>query len=60
VFKQGGSLRLVLPKRTLAYLKMAEDQDENEYSTLILIVTDRGILMRPLADLLQDDEMKNL
>ena len=61
IFEQGGSLRLVIPKKILRYLNVTldpDDQDEN--ATVILIVTDRGILIRPLSDLLRDDEMKNL
>ena len=58
VFRQGGSLRLILPKKSYAYLKIPRDTDDNEYSTVILIATDKGILMRSLTDYLGDDDMK--
>jgi hypothetical protein len=60
IFKQGGSLRVILPKRSFAFLKMPREPDESDFATVILIATDKGILMRPLSDFLQDEEMKNL
>ena len=60
IFKQGGSLRVILPKRSFSLLKMPREPDESDFATVILIATDKGILMRPLSDFLQDEEMKNL
>lgn len=60
VFRQGGSLRLILPKRAFVLLKIPRnpDDDSSDFSTVILVATNKGILMRPLADYLSDDDMK--
>lgn len=58
IFKQGGSLRLILPKKVLSVLKMPRDPDESDFATVILIATDKGILLRQLSDYLQDEEMR--
>lgn len=58
VFRQGGSLRLILPKRSYKLLKILKETDESDVSTVIMIETNKGILLRPLADYLEDDEMK--
>jgi hypothetical protein len=59
IFRQGGSLRVILPRKSFALLNMPKDPDESDYSTVILIATNKGILMRSLNDFLQDEEMKN-
>lgn len=59
VFRQGGSLRLILPKKAFVLLKIPRDPDaSSDFSTVILVATDKGILMRPLTDYLSDDDMK--
>jgi hypothetical protein len=59
VFRQGGSLRLILPKRSFALLKIPRDPDDfSDFSTVILVATDKGILMRLLSDYLEDADMK--
>lgn len=61
VFRQGGSLRLILPKKAFAPLKIPRDPDDaSDFSTVILVATDKGILMRPLSDYLEDEDMKGL
>lgn len=55
VFKQGGSLRLIIPKKASAYLKIPRDPEESEYPTVVLVATEKGILLRPLSDLLEDE-----
>jgi hypothetical protein len=58
LFKQGGSMRLILPKKALSSLKISKDSEEVDSSSVILIATDKGLLMRPLADFIEDEEMK--
>ncbi len=58
LFKQGGSLRVILPKKALSSLKISKEWEELDSSTVILIATDKGLLMRPLADYIEDEEMK--
>jgi hypothetical protein len=60
VFKQGGSLRLILPKIAFALLRIPKDPDreESDFSTVILIATSKGILVRALEDYLKDQDMK--
>jgi hypothetical protein len=58
IFRQGGSLRVILPKKALGALKMPRDPEESEIPTVILIATDKGILMRQLSDYLQDEDMR--
>jgi hypothetical protein len=60
IFRQGGSLRLILPKKAFVLLKMPRDPDESDFATVILIATDKGILMRPLSDFLEDGDMKDV
>ena len=62
-FWQGGSLRIILPKRIVRkYCKvglradlMRSGIDEIPF---VFIETDKGILMKPLAELLEDVELK--
>ncbi len=59
IFRQGGSLRLFLPKKAFRFLNIPRevDEDSSENLTVILIATDRGIIIRPLEDYLADKEM---
>jgi len=59
IFRQGGSLRLILPKRAFAILKIQKNVEESDFSTVILLATDKGILLRPLDDYLNDEDMKD-
>jgi hypothetical protein len=58
VFRQGGSLRLILPKKAFGILKIQRGYEESDFTTLILISTNKGILLRPLEDYLRDADMK--
>ncbi|MDG6907652.1 MAG: hypothetical protein JRN20_17915 [Nitrososphaerota archaeon] len=60
VFRQGGSLRLILPKKAFRSLKMSNEAEDFDNTTVILIVTNKGIILRRLDDYLQDEEMKGI
>lgn len=57
IFRQGGSLRVILPKKAFSFLNMPREPDDTELSTVILIGTDKGILVRLLPDFVKDEEM---
>lgn len=58
IFRQGGSLQIILPKKALGTLKMSREPEESEIPTVILIATDKGILIRQLSDYLEDQDMR--
>jgi hypothetical protein len=57
LFKQGGSLRLIVPRKALSSLR-TKDSEEMDAS-VILIATDKGLLVRSLSDYIDDEEMKS-
>lgn len=59
VFMQGGSFRLVLPKRAarLLGIRGAEDIEPDEF-TFILLETDKGIMLRPVREYISDRDMR--
>jgi hypothetical protein len=61
VFSQGGSLRLILPKSAERVLGTKLDRlggEDSEKPTFVLIVTNKGLILRPLQDYLDDDDMR--
>jgi hypothetical protein len=61
VFRQGGSFRLVLPKKAAAFLKIERNTIDEDLSspTVILLATTKGILMRSLEEHLKDKDMRD-
>lgn len=61
VFPQGGSLRLILPKSAERALGAKIDRlsDEGtEKPTFVLIMTNKGLILRLLQDYLEDEDMR--
>lgn len=59
VFMQGGSFRLVLPKRAARILGIKEEEDiEPDEFTFILLETDKGILLRVVREYISDKDMR--
>lgn len=69
-FKQGGSLRLTIPKRALKIridqdkvsaptLEDKVDRSKKEYFALIFFETDRGILLLPFDRVLNPPNVRN-
>jgi len=65
-FWQEGSLRIVLPNRfverysSLKPRKTIGERTTRDETPIVFLETDKGILMRPLSDVLNDQEMKRL
>ena len=58
VFMQGGSLRLVLPKKLVRTLGIDQEDIDSEQNTFIVLETDKGLILRPVKDYLSDEEMR--
>lgn len=61
VFPQGGSLRLILPKSAERALGAKIDRlsdESSEKPTFVLIMTNKGLILRLLQDYLEDDDMR--
>ena len=58
IFMQGGSLRLVLPKKIARILGIDRDDIDPEQNTFIVLETDKGLILRTVRDYLSDDEMR--
>lgn len=59
IFMQGGSFRLVLPKRAARILGIREEEDiEPDECTFILLETDKGIMLRPVKEYISDQDMR--
>ena len=58
VFMQGGSLRLVLPKKLVRMLGVDQEDIDSEQNTFIILETDKGLILRPVKDYLSDEEMR--
>lgn len=57
-FWQGGSIRIILPKRVgWVYGLKRSDLRELENFTFIFLETDKGILMCPLENLVKDETL---
>ena len=59
-FKQGGSLRLTLPKRIARVLLTRSSAETLEDVTFFFIRTNMGILMCTLSDLIGNPSLKDL
>lgn len=60
-YRQGGSLRITLPKRLLRIYNLDRWQTPDlESSAFIFLETDSGILFAPLQDLLKNSQLKIL
>jgi hypothetical protein len=59
LFKQGGSLRLIIPRKALSSLRLSKESEDMDTCSVILIATDKGLLVRSLSDYIEDEEMKN-
>jgi len=58
IFRQGGSLRLILPKKSFSLLRFNDEPSSSESSTAIVLETNKGILIMSLDDYLKDEELK--
>ena len=58
-FWQGGSIRITLPKRLgRTYGLGRKENRELENFTFIFIETDKGVLISPMQEVLQDKDMR--
>jgi hypothetical protein len=67
VFPQGGSLRLILPKKAVRYLGLStssrftdvgDEESDPEDLSFVLIITNKGLILRPFKEYLLDDDMR--
>jgi len=53
-YRQGGSVRIILPKRVTKYYSMKLDEEEGSIITLMFVETDKGIFLQTTDDVHKD------
>lgn len=58
VFRQGPTMRFIFPKRTEKFLGLDQEGSEGDNPSVVIIKTNKGILLRELKDFVNDEDMR--